>query len=199
MFVAHRVNTIDELSKIPRNMGIELDLRDSSDGLIIAHDPFLTGELFENYLKNYCHSFMIVNIKSERIELEAKKLLEKYHISDYFFLDSTVPMIINYGKQPGFKFATRVSEFESIQSAISLKKFASWVWVDCFERLPITFADFLVLKQEGLKLCFVSPELQGRENDIEKYINNLKILEIIPDMVCSKYKNYEYWKSYNKN
>jgi len=194
MFVAHRVNTIDELSKVPKNMGIELALQDSTNGLIISHDPFLKGELFENYLKKYSHSFMIVNVKSERIELQAKKLLEQFQIDNYFFLDSTVPMIVSYGKQPGFKFATRVSEFESINSAIKLKSFANWVWIDCFEGLPITFADFLVLKQEGLKLCFVSPELQGRENSIKEYIDNLIFLKIIPDMVCSKFKYYDLWK-----
>ena len=67
-FIAHRINTIDELKKLPEKYGVELDLRDDLNGRIyIQHNPFEPGEDFENYLKEYRHETMILNIKSERI------------------------------------------------------------------------------------------------------------------------------------
>ena len=66
--IAHRINTIEQLKALPREYGVELDLRDCGDDLIIAHNPFEKGENFEQYLKNYAHGTMIINVKSERIE-----------------------------------------------------------------------------------------------------------------------------------
>ena len=92
-YIAHRINTIQELKKIPKEYGVELDLRDFGDRLILQHDPFIDGEDFSEYLKNYEHGTMILNIKSERIERKVLGLMQKYNIKDYFFLDSSFPMI----------------------------------------------------------------------------------------------------------
>ena len=87
-FIAHRVNTIEELKKVPKEYGVELDLRDFGERLILQHDPFMDGEDFEKYLKYYNHGTMILNIKSERIEHKVLELIKKYNIQNYFFLDS---------------------------------------------------------------------------------------------------------------
>ena len=57
----------------------------------------------------------------------------------------------------------RVSEFESIDTALTLAGQIDWVWVDCFTRFPLTAADAARLTGAGFKLCLVSPELQGRD------------------------------------
>ena len=85
-FISHRINTIDELINTPNNFGVELDLRDYGDKIILQHDPFLPGEDFEKYLKYYKHGTMILNVKSERIELRILDLLKKYNVKKYFFL-----------------------------------------------------------------------------------------------------------------
>ena len=73
-YIAHRVNSVAQLRKLPKEYGVELDLRDGLDGRIyIQHNPFEPGEDFETYLEHYHHGTMILNIKSERIEL---KILE---------------------------------------------------------------------------------------------------------------------------
>jgi hypothetical protein len=136
---------------------------------------------------------MIVNIKSEGIEIEAKKLLDKYQIENYFFLDSTIPMIVKLGKVPGYNFAVRVSVYESIYSAISLRLFAKWIWVDCFNDVLLTKEEYANLKKQGFNLCFVSPELHNINAGINEYINNFLIFNIKPEMVCSKLINYELW------
>ena len=77
LFCCHRINTINQLKNISVSYGIELDLRDNLDGEIyISHDPFKNGELFENFLKHFNHSFIILNIKSERIEYKILALLK---------------------------------------------------------------------------------------------------------------------------
>ena len=49
-FISHRVNTIKELSKVPNDHGVEIDLRDYGEKIVIQHDPFVSGEDFEKYL-----------------------------------------------------------------------------------------------------------------------------------------------------
>ena len=62
-YIAHRINTIKELKKIPKEYGVEIDLRDYADRLILQHEPFQDGEDFEEYLSHYNHEIMILNIK----------------------------------------------------------------------------------------------------------------------------------------
>ena len=76
-YIAHRINTIEELKQIPSEYGVELDLRDYGRRLILQHDPFKDGEDFEEYLKHYNHGTMILNIKSERIEFKVLDLIKK--------------------------------------------------------------------------------------------------------------------------
>ena len=46
-FIAHRINTIEELKQVPTEYGVELDLRDFGERLVLQHDPFKDGEDFE--------------------------------------------------------------------------------------------------------------------------------------------------------
>ena len=45
-FIAHRINKLEELETLPKEYGVEIDLRDNVDGKI-NHDPFILGEDFE--------------------------------------------------------------------------------------------------------------------------------------------------------
>ena len=75
-FFCHRINKSSELDNVPEQYGIELDLRDKENNIILCHDPFENGENFEEFLKNYNKKSIILNVKSERIE---------YKILDLFF------------------------------------------------------------------------------------------------------------------
>ena len=128
-FIAHRINTLTELEDINNHFGVELDLRDDhkSGKLILSHDPFLDGEYFEDYLKKYNHNTIILNIKSERIELECLKLLEKYNINNYFFLDSSFPMINLLNKKfNNNNIASRYSEYECLEFTENIKNLISY-------------------------------------------------------------------------
>ena len=192
-FIAHRVNKSTELSDVPERYGVEIDLRDYGNRIVLEHDPFTDGEDFEEYLKQYRHGTMILNIKSERIEHRVLELIKKYGISDYFFLDSSFPMIHLLVNQGEHKIAVRFSEYEGLDTILAMKGKVQWVWVDCFKKLPITTENYRLLKDAGYKLCLVSPELQGRPDDILVYKEYLKQNCIDFDAICTKLHNISKW------
>ena len=50
--IIHRINKIKNLKTIPTKFGVEIDLRDFNKDLVLQHDPFKKGDLFEKYLEN---------------------------------------------------------------------------------------------------------------------------------------------------
>lgn len=192
-YIAHRINTITELKRLPRQFGVELDLRYSGDRLILEHDPFKEGDDFEAYLSFYRHGMMIINVKSEGIEEKTLALIKKHRIKRYFFLDSSFPMIYKLSEDGEKNIAVRFSEFEGLDTVYAMKNKVDWVWVDCFTRLPIKRENYRILKRAGFKLCLVSPELQGRAGDIEKYKRYLREKNIVFDAICTKISNVKRW------
>ncbi|MFL5728348.1 MAG: hypothetical protein ACJ75J_02570 [Cytophagaceae bacterium] len=192
--IAHRINTVEELRQVPREFGIELDLRDYGNDLVLQHDPFKNGELFETLLREYHHGTLILNIKSERIEHRVLELLTKYNIQRYFFLDSSFPMINLLAREGEKKTALRYSEWEGLDTIENFKGRAEWIWIDCFTKLPFTSNEMDKLKSWGYKTCLVSPELQGRQQDILSYQAFLKEKGIKLDAVCTKLYNAKIWQ-----
>lgn len=194
-FIAHRINTIAELREIDRKYGVEVDLRDDLEGNIyLSHDPFVPGENFEEYLKEYHHGTMILNVKSERIELKILELLKKYGIDKYFFLDSSFPMIKLLTDRGEDRIALRFSELEGLDTVRNMAGRARWVWVDCFTKLPIDRESYLELKRMGYRLCMVSPELESQPEKLEAYRNELAKNDIEMDAICTKAYNVEKWE-----
>lgn len=194
-FIAHRINTVEELRKLPTEYGVELDLRDNLDGRIyIQHNPFEEGEDFEDYLKHYNHGLMIANIKSERIEEPAMSLMERYGIQKFFFLDSSFPMIKLLTDEGIGDVALRYSELEGIDTIENMAGRAKWIWVDTFTRIPIDKQTENHMHQMGYKLCFVSPELEAQPEKVDFYIKEIKGLGLIFDAVCSKTAYINKWK-----
>lgn len=193
-FIAHRINKTEELDKLSVEYGVELDLRDDLNGRIyIQHNPFEPGEDFEDYIKHYHHGTMILNIKSERIELKILDLLEKYKIKDYFFLDSSFPMIFLLSEKGEHNIALRLSEYEGMDTIRHMVGRVNWIWVDCFTKIPIGKNELEELKSMGYKTCFVSPELQGRDKEIEEYKNYLRSQGMQFDAICTKSYNIRRW------
>jgi len=192
-FIAHRINTIEELKKIPKEYGVELDLRDYGGKLILQHDPFTNGEDFEEYLNHYNHGTMILNIKSERIEYKVLELIKQNNIKKYFFLDSSFPMINQLSNGGEKNLALRFSEFEGLDTIIAMTGKVDWIWVDCFTKLPITKENHSTLQKLGFKLCLVSPELQKQEEKLYGYKDYLISQEIVFDAICCKIHNIPNW------
>jgi hypothetical protein len=187
--IFHRVNTIELLKSTPIELGVEVDIRSNNGRLIIHHDPFSNGPNFEDWLNEFCHQILILNVKEEGLEEPILKLMKKYKIDNFFFLDQSFPFLKKTASMGEKRCAVRISEYEDVKTALSLSGMVDWVWVDCFNIFPINNQEFIQLKNAGFKLCFVSPELQGRTNkdDVIEFRNNIKKLGIIGDAVCTKY------------
>ena len=84
--------------------------------------------------------------------------------------------------------AVRVSEFEAVQTALAAAPLVDWVWVDCFTRFPLESASARRLTDAGLKLCLVSPELQGRpaETSVPEMLRIVEDLGAPIAAVCTK-------------
>ena len=83
MYIAHRINTLEELKNTE---AIEFDVRDSNGICIVQHDPFKEGIPLDIFLNEFLLTrvkgqgqgqgqFLIVNIKSEGIEVPPKTSL----------------------------------------------------------------------------------------------------------------------------
>ena len=199
--ILHRVNTKDALLKAPREFGVEVDIRTRGNQLIMHHDPFQEGEDFEDWLEVYHHGILILNVKEEGLEERLIEIMQSKGIKDYFFLDQSFPFLVKWANAGERRCAARVSEFESIESALTLAGKVDWVWVDCFTHFPLTHKDTQRLKEVGFKLCLVSPELQGRDAEfgIPLLANLLKERNIVLEAVCTKCPDlWEKWSVKNE-
>ena len=194
IYIAHRINTVLDLKKVSPNYGIEIDLRDRNDRIILSHDPFGDGEDFNQFIRYYNHAFLILNIKSEGIEPNIIKILRKHNIQEYFFLDSSFPLIYRLMNDGEKNIAIRFSELESIETIKNFYGKVKWIWIDTITNLPIKHHDFQILKTGGFKLCLVSPDLCGREYDILEYKSYLINNKIEFDAICTKRHNINKWK-----
>jgi len=186
--ISHRRNTVSELLATDSKDGIEVDIRSEGDQLIIHHDPCVAGESFDEWIDVYQHGTLILNVKEEGLESRLIALMQSKGSTDYFFLDQSFPFLVKWSKVGERRCAVRVSEFESIETALTLAGKVDWVWVDCFTHFPLSAQDAKRLKDAGFKLCLVSPELQGRDAKVEipHLASLLKERNIVADAVCTK-------------
>jgi hypothetical protein len=184
----HRINKISQLRDISPDRGVEVDIRTYHGNIVLAHDPFEQGELFTEWLESWNGQSLIINVKEEGLESYILDLLSNYNVEDFFFLDQSYPSIrrlINLGIS---KLATRVSDFEDIDTA--LKSGSDWVWLDSFtgqwDYLPQIIRQ---LYKTGQKTCLVSPELQrsGAQAELKKLNELISSQNLDITAVCTKY------------
>lgn len=188
--IIHRVNTIEDLRNVPKDFGVEVDIRSKGKRLIMHHDPFEEGEDLTDWLNYFNHGTLILNVKEEGLEKSLLDLMESKNIQRFFFLDQSFPFLIKTANSGERRCAVRISEFESINTVMSLADKVEWVWVDCFSKFPLTKESAARLQEEGkFKLCFVSPELQGRTDkaEVKKFRNQIELQGIKGEAVCTKY------------
>jgi len=186
--IAHRRNTAAELAATPAEYGVEVDIRSFGERLIIHHDPFREGEDFETWMQSFRHGTLILNVKEEGLEARLIEIMRQRSVDDFFFLDQSFPFLVKWARNGEHRCAVRVSEFESVDTALTLAGKVDWVWVDCFTRFPLTTESAQRLQEAGFKLCLVSPELQGRpaETEIPQLRAQLASLRIAAEAVCTK-------------
>lgn len=166
IFINHRINTLELLKQTPKEYGVEIDIRNYADRLILHHNPFVDGIDLNDFLKHYKHKLLVLNIKTEGIEEMVLSLVRKYKIKDYFLLDVTMPFIIKLINKGERAIAIRFSEFESIDTCMNFVGKIDWIFIDNLTHLPVENDSFKKLRKY-FKLCIVSPEILGR-NEIEQ-------------------------------
>lgn len=190
--ITHKINSIKLLKKIPKKYGVEVDLRTNGSKIILNHEPSSGGDTFKNYLENYNHGTLILNIKEAGIEEEVLSLVIKNKIKSYFLLDVEMPFLFDIAKKRKRKIAVRFSEFESIETVKNFKKRAEWIWIDTVTKLPIYKQNISIIKK--FKSCIVCPERWGRKKDIKKYKKKLDQLNFIPDAVMTSFSCIKLWE-----
>ncbi len=185
--IVHRVNTIKSLKSVDTDLGCEIDIRTDGSQLILNHDPFKKGDNLIDYLDEYQHGTLVLNIKETGIENDVLDEVKKRKIKSYFLLDVEFPYIIKAFMRNENNIAIRFSEYETIENVITFKNNLKWVWVDLVSKIPINEFNFKLLNQ--FNLCLVCPSLWNRSNEIlkvkdeiEKY--NFKNISIVTE---SKY------------
>jgi len=181
--VAHRINTVEQLQRLPTNWGVEIDLRADGRELILNHDPFKGGERFADFLAAYRHGLMVLNIKEAGIEDEVLRLVRTRGIADCFLLDVEFPYLYRAARKGERAIAVRYSEDESIETVLKYKGRVDWVWIDTISRLPLT--PEIVAQLAGFKTCLVCPERWGRPQDILNYRSQLVALNLRLDAVMT--------------
>ena len=189
--IAHRINSVKKLKKLPKKYGAEIDLRSNGSNIILNHDPHKKGEKLKNFLSYYNHGTLILNIKESGIENEAIKISKKFKIRKFFLLDVEMPFICKNKKNINKSLSVRYSEYESIDTVKKFINNVGWVWIDTFNKLPINKANIKVLKK--FKTCLVCPERWNRPQDISLYYKQMKFQKFFPNLVMTSQKNFSRW------
>jgi hypothetical protein len=181
MIIWHRVNTIEHLKSININDGVEIDVRSIKGVPYLSHFIDEDGVDFEEWLKHYnLKGTLVINVKEEGLEMIIIKLLKKYNITNYMFLDEPFWYLLNSSRKLNNKnFAIRVSKFESVETALKSRELSDWVWYDYFDNY-INTDDIKKLIDAGFKVIMPAPELVNSNvsyiEELEK--NNINIYAI---------------------
>ena len=149
-------------NSIKEGFGLETDIRDFSETLVVSHDPAnknaITIEEVLSLFSNCSTLPLFLNIKSDGLANSLKNKLEQYNIKEYYFFDMSVPETISFINLK-LNFFTRQSEFELIPAFYAQ---AHGIWLDSFQTDWFdnhTINEHLLNKK---KVAIVSPELHRR-------------------------------------
>ncbi len=148
---------------LSEGFGVETDLRDAAQQLVIAHDPAGPGaqpvdEFFAAYAETKSTAALALNMKADGLRSLLKTLLRKHGIKNYFCFDMSAPETLGCARD-GLRFFTRESE---IETAPVLYNEAAGVWLDMFKSDWVTPGVIEKHLQAGKEAALVSPELHQR-------------------------------------
>jgi len=189
--IIHRVNSIELLKSIDYKYGCEIDIRTNGSSLILNHDPFTTGESLIDFLDEYHHGTLVLNIKETGIEKTVLKEIQKRKISSYFLLDVEIPFVIKSTMENEKNIAVRFSEFEPIENATFFSGKLNWIWIDSVTKVPINKENFKIINQYNI--CVVCPSLWNRVNEINDVKQNLDSYNFDNIKVITKMNHVNKW------
>ena len=184
--IIHRVNTIQELKNIDKNHGVEIDLRNYENRIILSHDPGKNGEDFIKYINNYDNKLLIANVKEAGIELKIINELEKNKINNFFLLDIEFPFLLNNFEEYGQFLSLRFSKFESIETIKYFIGKVKWVWIDTYSDFQLNNDIANILKE--FKICLVSPSRWQQSDKLDYYLEKLSKFNLNVDALMIENK-----------
>ncbi len=103
-----------------------------------------------------------LNIKSDGLYNNLFQSLSRYQMNNFFVFDMSIPEMVQYRKY-GIDYFTRQSD---IEKECVLYDDAKGIWIDSFfDDTWINERVFDMHKAKNKKVCIVSPEIHGRENN----------------------------------
>ena len=82
--IIHRVNSLKELKKVPQSVfGVETDIRDYKNKLVLSHNPNTKGENFYKFVKEIDRTIFL-NVKSSGL---IKNIIKSVEHKEVYFLD----------------------------------------------------------------------------------------------------------------
>ena len=192
-YIVHEVNTIEKLQKIPKNLGIEIDIRLLNNELVLGHDIQKNNVPLNIFLKEYDHSLIVANIKESGIEDLTFSTFEEFNVNKFFLLDVEFPYIYKNFKTRGNNLSLRFSELEPEFTNNTLVDKVQWLWIDSFTELPINEESVKYFK--NFESCLVSPSRWGRINNIEQSFETFKKFGFFPDWIMVEVDEIIEWEN----
>jgi len=144
--------------------GVEVDVRDNHNQLVVSHGPPKTKALpfkkvLELWSRHGSNLTLAINIKADGLQQLLQKALKTYRNMNYLVFDMSFPDMIHFLKRR-MRVYSRISDYEEIPL---LYNKAQGIWLDAFHSTWFRSRDILKHLRNGKDVCLVSPELHGRD------------------------------------
>lgn len=156
--IRHRVNTVAALNATPRHNWVEVDVRVCENQIVLQHDAFAQGEDLSDWLSEYEHAGIVLNVKADGLEETLCDAMERAGVGDYFFLDSQPATTYRLPPHLLKKVAVRVSDLEKPTAEAFLLHRGGWAWLDIFKEPEIMIQRLDEIPSD-MRLCLASPDI----------------------------------------
>ncbi len=143
--------------------GIETDIRDFNDNIVISHDVPKGVEVnLDSLISIMPLDIKVIawNIKSDGLVKKIKNLFDKNLLEKSYFFDMSIPETLVYKKED-LNYLVRLSEYETINQ---LYPNAKGVWLDSFHTDWWELDIIRRILEDRKKVFVVSPELHSRDH-----------------------------------
>ena len=193
LIIKHRVNSLESLVSLSSDFGVEVDLHFNDSSICVGHDPFDLDTTFDDYLDNFHHRFLAVNIKEEGIESMVFDSLKKHRIDQFFLFDLSFPSLMRIVRTGERRMALRMSDFERIENVAHFQDKVDWIWLDTFQttnHLSDSFFNILA----NFQICVVSPELHVDRDEVHSIKIRDALLQFKDSFQAVCTKNEQLWQ-----
>lgn len=143
-------------------VGTETDVRDCAGRLVISHDPPSGDELELDELLKLAmphQPLLALNIKADGLAERVRACMDLHGYRRWFVFDMSIPDT-RQQLAVGNPVFVRMSEHEQAPPFLDR---AAGIWLDAFESDAWRVGALAKLREQGVAVCLVSPELHKRD------------------------------------